>query len=259
MGSQSAGIGSALPDQNGQAGNILTTDGTTASWEVSSSSLPSQGGNSGKYLTTNGTVASWASVSSSLTVGTPAATGTANAADITAGVLTLHPADGTNPGFIKALATVGSTPAAAGASLGTDGTLTLQPADGTHGGVVSTSAQTLAGSKTLTSQLVVTGAAAALTGTVQATMALFFGSFGGIGVAGLGANTYICMSDLTDTLVNAPSGVVYIKIGNAAKAIFGATNVDMTGLGNGGAIKLKSPDGTTYTASIANGGTWSIS
>lgn len=56
---QSAGSG--LPDQTGQSGKFLTTDGTDASWATVSAgdSLPSQSGNSGKFLTTNGTTASW--------------------------------------------------------------------------------------------------------------------------------------------------------------------------------------------------------
>lgn len=47
-----------LPDQTGQSGKFLTTDGTSASWGTVES-LPSQTGQSGKFLTTNGTDASW--------------------------------------------------------------------------------------------------------------------------------------------------------------------------------------------------------
>jgi hypothetical protein len=53
---------------------------------------------------------------------------------------------GVNTGDIT-LATVGSTPASAGASLSGQ-VLTLQPADGTHAGVVSTASQTFGGAKT---------------------------------------------------------------------------------------------------------------
>ena len=48
-----------LPSQTGNSGKVLTTDGTTTSWQEG---LPSQTGNSGKYLTTNGTVASWVTI-----------------------------------------------------------------------------------------------------------------------------------------------------------------------------------------------------
>jgi hypothetical protein len=47
-----------VPSQTGNAGNYLTTDGTTSSWGAVNA-LPSQTGNSGKFLTTNGTAASW--------------------------------------------------------------------------------------------------------------------------------------------------------------------------------------------------------
>lgn len=54
-------VGTDLPDQTGNAGKFLTTDGTNPSWaEVDA--LPSQTGQSGKYLTTDGTDASWAEV-----------------------------------------------------------------------------------------------------------------------------------------------------------------------------------------------------
>lgn len=51
----------ALPDQAGNAGKYLTTDGTNASWaEVDA--LPDQTGNDGKFLKTDGTEASWVAV-----------------------------------------------------------------------------------------------------------------------------------------------------------------------------------------------------
>lgn len=46
----------AFPDQTGKAGKVLTTNGTTVSWEEG---LPSQANNARKVLTTNGTTASW--------------------------------------------------------------------------------------------------------------------------------------------------------------------------------------------------------
>lgn len=51
-------LGTGLPDQTGQSGKYLTTDGTSASWGTVDA-LPSQTGNANKVLTTNGTSASW--------------------------------------------------------------------------------------------------------------------------------------------------------------------------------------------------------
>ncbi len=53
-----------------------------------------------------------------------------------------------------AVASVGSAPAAAGASV-SGATLTLQPADGTHPGVVTTASQTIAGAKTFSNGVLV--------------------------------------------------------------------------------------------------------
>jgi hypothetical protein len=57
-----------LPDQTGNTGKYLTTNGTAKSWgTVSQYALPSQTGNSGKFLTTNGTAESWGTVNQPLT------------------------------------------------------------------------------------------------------------------------------------------------------------------------------------------------
>ncbi len=54
----------ALPEQSGNEGRYLKTDGSEALWsEVSKDALPDQENNSGKYLITDGTEASWSSVS----------------------------------------------------------------------------------------------------------------------------------------------------------------------------------------------------
>ena len=56
-----------IPDQTGNSGKFLTTNGTTLSWaevQGGGSDLPDQTGQSGKFLTTNGSTASWATVSS---------------------------------------------------------------------------------------------------------------------------------------------------------------------------------------------------
>lgn len=52
---------SEVPDQTGQSGKFLTTDGTNPSW-ATVGGLPSQTGQSGKFLTTDGTDPSWATI-----------------------------------------------------------------------------------------------------------------------------------------------------------------------------------------------------
>lgn len=84
----------------------------------------------------------------------------------TAGIVTITPGAGgftINQGSHDALtlASVGSTPAAAGASLSGQ-QLTLQPADGTNPGVVSTTTQTFAGTKTFSSAPVLSSLTASL-------------------------------------------------------------------------------------------------
>jgi hypothetical protein len=51
-------INTLVPNQSGNSGKYLTTNGTSVSWNTVNS-LPSQSGNSGKYLTTDGTTATW--------------------------------------------------------------------------------------------------------------------------------------------------------------------------------------------------------
>jgi hypothetical protein len=52
---------STLPNQTGNAGKYLATDGTNVSWQVLNFplGLPTLTGNTGKYLKTNGITASW--------------------------------------------------------------------------------------------------------------------------------------------------------------------------------------------------------
>lgn len=113
-----------------------------------------------------------------LTMGAFGSSPNANGGVISAGVLTLEPADGTHPGGVSTttqtfagnktftgtisasnlsgtntgnitLTAVGAAPSANGASLSGQA-LTLQPADGTHPGALTSGAQTIGGNKTLT-------------------------------------------------------------------------------------------------------------
>lgn len=112
---------------------------------------------------------------SGITLGAVGSVPNANGASLTAGVLVLQPADGTNPGVLTAgaqtiggaktfsgaisasnlsgtnsgdvtLGAVGSSPSANAATLAAQ-VLTLQPADATHPGVVTTAAQSFGGAK----------------------------------------------------------------------------------------------------------------
>jgi hypothetical protein len=56
--SNKASVANQVPNQSGNTGKYLTTDGSTASW-ATVYVLPSQSGNAGKALTTDGTTASW--------------------------------------------------------------------------------------------------------------------------------------------------------------------------------------------------------
>lgn len=53
--------GETFPDQTGNNGKYLTTDGSDVSW-ATVDALPSQSGQDGKYLTTDGTTASWSTI-----------------------------------------------------------------------------------------------------------------------------------------------------------------------------------------------------
>lgn len=195
------------------------------------SALPYQGDSNGLFLTTDGTTASWASVGGGSgvdTVGTFSASAQTNGASISSTTITFGPASATVPGM------------------------------------VGTGAQTFAGSKSFTSPGLFTGDFGNVSGsTLYAQVGTnFSGAFCGVGYGVGGSAGWFLLSDGTDVIVNAPgaTGVVSIRTSNTVAGKFDITNkvLDLTGLGVGGAIKLKSPDGTTYTASIANGGTWSI-
>lgn len=59
-----------LPEQSGQAGKYLSTDGSLSFWDTVDA-LPLQTGNGGKYLTTDGTDPSWAFLSGGSASPTP--------------------------------------------------------------------------------------------------------------------------------------------------------------------------------------------
>jgi hypothetical protein len=194
------------------------------------SALPSQAGvTSGWALTTDGTTASWASVG----------------------------------GGGVSLGAFSSTPSADGLTL-TGSVLNMDPADGTHPGGVSTAAQTFAGAKTFSTSVLSDLVAGKTAGATNFSL----GNTGGFPGLWFGTNADSpSASNPSLLLVAAGSEMRFDSTASGYTLGFylGGTqiwkmNIDgslqsvVTGVG----IKLKSPDGTTYTATMANGGTWSI-
>ncbi len=209
------------------------------------------------------------------------------------GTLAASNLSGTNTGDVT-LATVGSSPAAAGASLSGQ-VLTLQPADGSNGGVVSTTTQTFAGAKTFSSTLassvasgsnaftLLRGAKIADSDDNTLTVGQFnwtmstsliaagtqFGSATGlINTTGnaplkLAGNTTDGASAIgvTTNTLNAfsTSGAKLLSVqNNSVEKAFFDKDGNLELLTTPGFIVMKSPDGTRYKLSIANGGTVSI-
>lgn len=97
-------IAPTLPDVTGHATEFLETDGVIPQWEPVTGVLPVQAGHAGEFLTTDGAVASWApSTGGVVTIGA-LTTPTANAATIVGTVLSLAPANASNPGVMTTTA-----------------------------------------------------------------------------------------------------------------------------------------------------------
>ncbi len=155
---------------------------------------------------------------------------------------------------VDTLAAVGSTPAAAGASIsGT--TLTLQPASATLPGVITAGAQTIGGVKTLTSPILVTpalgtpasgvmtnvtGTAAGLTAGNVTTNANLTGPITSTGnatavAAQTGSGSVFAMQDspsLTTPALGTPSALVGTNISGTAAGLTAGnvtTNANLTG------------------------------
>jgi hypothetical protein len=258
MASNSAGVGGLLPPQTTSVANyILTTDGQTASWEVSSASLPTQTGHSGEYLTTDGSVASWGAVTADSLLPTQTAKSgyflTTNGTTVSWGIslTALLPNQATHSGDVLstngsgtlswvsasgvALAAVGSTPNADGATLAAN-TLNLEPADATHPGVVTTGAQVWAGNKTIAG--------------------FFFDA--GTGTTMSGGNAYVQFASGNNIIGSASGGKVQLQDFGTDRLVLQGGVADFTGLGTGGQLKLKDDAGVVKTCTIS-GGVWVIS
>lgn len=176
------------------AGNVLAQDNGGLFWNSATTRLgignatPSAaldvsgaGTFSGTLTSSNFSGSSSGTNTGDITLGAVGATPNANAASLSGQVLTLQPADGTNPGVVTTgtqtfggaktfsgaisasnlsgtntgdvtAAAIGATPNANGFTLAGQ-VLNLQPADGSFGGVVTTGAQTFAGAKTFSAAI----------------------------------------------------------------------------------------------------------
>lgn len=143
---------------------------------------------------------------------------------------------------VTTMTTVGSSPNANGATI-SGANLTLQPCDETHPGVLTAADQTIGGHKTFAADIKLSNAVAAIVDT--STSAFLFRPY----------NDHLYMSP-----PNASIGQIIFRMDGVTGAIAFSSDgtIDLTGVTPSPGFKLKSPDGTTYTATIANGGTWSI-
>lgn len=172
----------------------------------------------------------------------------------------VNPSDsGVNTGDVT-LATVGSTPAAAGASLSGQ-VLTLQPADETNAGVVSTQTQTFAGAKVFTGN--VSAAEVTASSYINASLAGVRGppAAGFLYFQNRGADSAVANGTVIDTEASySTSGakLLSVRTGFVEKTFVDRIgNVEVTTVGSG--FILKSPDGTRFKIAVANDGTLSAS
>jgi hypothetical protein len=226
--------------------------------------LPNQTGNAGKALETDGTKVSWTAVSSGgvTTLAAVGATPNANGGVIAGSTLTLEPSDSTHPGLMTAamnvtlaaaVSSVGAVGAATanGASI-TSNALSLSPADATHPGVVTSSAQVFGGNKSAPSFTATGAAAGAAVGTSLGTNS----GFGGVwcnAATPSGTNYNLLYAPTFGLFLNAPgSDQVALRQNNVTIASFtSATNsADLTGLGVAGKILIQNEAGVTKTITV---------
>jgi hypothetical protein len=130
---------------------------------------------------------------------------------------------------------IGASPTAAGMSL-VSGALTLQPADATHPGAVTTGAQTIAGTKTLTGDVVMSASKIKGTFTAPQFIDMNFGSNGirlatgsvaggDIGLTDQGGNYFLHINTqgiFVNNVENPVPSVHHAQTGSAQAIEFGA-------------------------------------
>mgnify|MGYP003350695048 FL=1 len=209
------------------AGYLLSTNGAGAdpSWVSTTSVLPDQTGNNGKYLTTNGTVTSWAFptvAASSVAVGTTTVSG-----GISGNILY------NNAGTLGELATTGSgnvvratSPTITGANLGTPTAINLSNATalplGAITGLGTGVATALANNVGSAGAPVVNGGALGTpsSGTLTSATGLPIST----GVSGLGTNVATALA------VNVGVAGAFVVLGGALGTPSSGTLTNATGL-----------------------------
>ncbi len=165
------------------------------------------------------------------------------------------------PSGISAMAAIGSTPNANGASI-SGSNLTLQPADATNGGVITTGTQTIAGAKTFSNNLTArTYTTTHPTATVAGTTTLDL-STGNLFTVTLSSSGTLTLQGANST-TNPPKGTYILEINQAGThtLAFAVNNSNTirwsggtaptitTGAGKTDIVTLIY-DGTTYFAAI---------
>ena len=291
---------------------LATINSGGISGTSNTSSLPDQSGNSGKYLTTDGSSASWATVSGGsgvTTMGAFGSTPNSNGGTISSTTLTLQPADATNPGGVstttqtfagrKTVTTAanGTTPFVLTSTAASDarGGMSLNATGAAGAGVVQLSGADGA------LEVYTTGGDKVCLGTNNAQTDMCLDSSHNLAATTPGTDAITAgfvLRKNTTTSTTAPSVLLQLNRENSATAALrlgvdgnddaviggnGAINLrfgtysgstftekatiksdgtvksiaDIASTTNGAGLILKSPDGTCYRFTVANGGTLS--
>jgi hypothetical protein len=137
---------------------------------------------------------------------------------------------------------IGTAPNDDGATY-SSGVFNLEPADATHGGVVAAANQDFGDFNRKFWGIEFRGDIFGIFPGIK------FGGNSALGVSADALQIYGASFAIVDNVAYTDR----IKFSTSTPDV-----LDLTGLGTPGKIKLKSPDGTTYTVSIADGGTWNI-
>jgi hypothetical protein len=154
-----------------------------------------------------------------------------------------------SPAGITALAAIGSTPNANGATI-SGSTLNLEPANGSNGGVVTTTTQTFAGAKTFSSDLIVNGQTIGKgNGGITSNTAAGTNALAGSN-SGTGANTAVGFWSLkSNTSGSNNTGLGYYAL-NA-----NTTGTDNTAVGNNSLLSNTGSYNTSVGSNALNANT----
>jgi len=286
----------AVPNANGASlsGQVLTlqsADGTNPGLvNITTQTFAGNKTFTGTISASNFSGSSSGANTGDVTLAATGSTPNANGASLSGQVLTLQPADGTNSGLMSTttqtlagnktftgtisasnlsntntgditLATVGVVPNADGASLSGQ-VLTLQPADGTFGGVLTNTTQNIAGAKTFTGAVTVSGGDITITNNNLALPASASLSSGTIYIGGIrNFHTYSTSGTKTNVFVGGNSGN-YTNSGTGNTCVGSNSGTALTsGVDNCliGSFAGNTITSTSNNVMIANAGTAGIS